>query len=97
MCQAVMAATALLFRTAYVRFCFLNGGGWSLKETENSNFRQTIIRSLECDIFSVNETFFFVIMNPYPLTDINFTPETENTFTEMHKRGSGGVGVFVKT
>ncbi|MEW8545344.1 MAG: reverse transcriptase family protein, partial [Candidatus Thiodiazotropha sp.] len=70
-------------------------GGWSLKEAENSNFRQNIIRSLDCDIFSVNETFFrnneTVSIDGY-----KFYSRNRKNVHKNAKRGSGGVGVFVK-
>ena len=74
---------------------FFNVGGWSLKDPENSNFRQTVINSLSCDIFGVNETFFrhneYVTVEGY-----TFYAHNRKNLHRSAKRGSGGVGVFVK-
>ena len=63
-------------------------------DAENSDFRKTIIRSLDCDIFGVNETFF---RNNESITLDGYTFFSHNR-KQIHrwaKRGSGGVGVFV--
>ena len=67
-----------------------------MREAENSEFRRTIITYLDCDIFCVNETFFrnneTVSLDGYTFFDHNRKNIHRNA-----RRGSGGVGVFVKS
>lgn len=78
-----------------MRLGCLNVGGWSLIESENSYFRRKIVESLDFDIFCVNETFLrkedSIIVNGYTFYSNNRTNIHRNA-----KRGSGGVGIFVK-
>ena len=67
-----------------------------MKEAENSEFRRTIISSLNCDIFCVNETFFRV-NETVSLDGYIFYGHNRKNIHRNAKRGSGGVGVFVKS
>ena len=78
-----------------MRLGCLNVGGWSLKDPENKLFReQTVIKS-NCDVFCVVETF---LKNKETLQIDGYTFISHNR-RHLHrraKRGSGGVGVFVR-
>ena len=70
-------------------------GGWSLTNGENSSFREDVINSTNCDIFAVCETFL------RDDTDISFSDykwygHNRNKLHSNARRGSGGVGCFVK-
>lgn len=73
----------------------LNVGGWSLKDSENKLFREQVVISSNCDIFCVVETF---LKNTETLRIDGYTFYGHNR-GDLHKRakrGSGGVGIFVR-
>ena len=78
-----------------MRLGCLNVGGWSLKDNENKLFReQTVIKS-NCDVCCVVETF---LKNKEVLQVEGYTFISHNRghLHKKAKRGSGGVGVFVR-
>ena len=78
-----------------MRLGFMNVGGWSLKDSENKLFREQVLISSDFDIFCVVETF---LKNKETLYVSGYTFYGHNR-VNLHrraKRGSGGVGIFVR-
>ena len=78
-----------------MRLGFLNVGGWSLLNDENFGFRESIVLLNDCDIFRVCETF----LSGNSKLELNGYKWIGNNRKQRHsraKRGSGGVGFFVK-
>ena len=78
-----------------MRLGFMNLGGWSLKDSENKLFREQVLISSDSDIFCVVETF---LKNKETLNVSGYTFYGHNR-VNLHrraKRGSGGVGIFVR-
>jgi len=79
-----------------LRFGIWNCRGWSLKENDNSQFRKLVLQNSDCDVFAVCETFLRGNEEP----KVNGYIWYGNNRTSTHNnavRGSGGVGVFVKS
>lgn len=72
-----------------------NVGGWALKDVDNRNFREQVLFYSNCDILCIVETF---LKNKETLTIPGYTFYSHNR-TSIHKRakrGSGGVGIFIR-
>ena len=77
-------------------FGIWNCRGWSLKENDNSQFRKLVLQNSDCDDFAVCETF----LHGNEVPKVNGYTWYGNNRTSTHRnavRGSGGVGVFVKS
>lgn len=77
-------------------FGIWNCRGWSLKENDNSQFRKLVLQNSDCDVFAVCETSLRENEDP----KVNGYKWYGNNRTSTHRnavRGSGGVGVFVKS
>ena len=72
-----------------------NVGGWSLKNNDNKLFRDKAFIHSDCDIFCVVETFLRD-NESFNIDGFTYFSQNRNNIHKRAKRGSGGVGIFVR-
>ena len=68
---------------------------WLVCNDENTSFRKNVINALDCDIFAVCETFLRNDIN-ISFSDYKWYGHNRSNIHSNARRGSGGVGCFVK-
>ena len=81
--------------TLFKNTSFWNVGGWSKFNNDNFIFREDVILANDCDLFCVCETF----LSHNEILKLNGYKSIGHNRKQRHsraKRGSGGVGMFIK-
>ena len=72
-----------------------NVRGWSLTDSDNNYFRQTITNFTDNDILALCETFLCYNEEIY-VDGYKFIGHNRTNLHKNAKRGSGGIGILIK-